>query len=358
MGDGGFAVVALALAVAMLSTTLPTPLYVLYRERFGFSELMITVIFATYTAGVICALLLLGGLSDEIGRRPMLGLGLAFSALSAVAFLLANGLGLLLVGRVLSGLSAGIFTGTATATLVDLAPHGAARATLVATIANIGGLGCGPLLAGILAQSVTLPLRTPFWVDLALLVPAAVAVAAMPEPITKSGSPRLRPQRLSVPRKVRPIFIQAAVAGFAGFAVLGLCTAVAPAFLGHTLGVKSAMSTCRYLAPRLIAKGSGSIIVMGSGVGKAGTPALYADYAAEKGAVMTYVLAIAHELKPYGVAANILLPGHTRNHRYPHTIDDPTLADPEDCVPAAVFLASDDSAWITGESLYIAGGYR
>jgi len=239
-GQLAFVGAAYAFAVTMLGTTLPTPLYPLYQRRFGFSELMITVIFATYTAGVICALLLLGGLSDEIGRRPMLGLGLAFSALSAVAFLLANGLGLLLVGRVLSGLSAGIFTGTATATLVDLAPHGAARATLVATIANIGGLGCGPLLAGILAQSVTLPLRTPFWVDLALLVPAAVAVAAMPEPITKSGSPRLRPQRLSVPRKVRPIFIQAAVAGFAGFAVLGLCTAVAPAFLGRTLGVKSA----------------------------------------------------------------------------------------------------------------------
>src|SRR3954462_12765706 len=109
---GGSAAVAFALAVAMLGTTLPTPLYVLYRERFGFSELMVTVIFATYAAGVIAALLLFGPLSDQIGRRRALLPGLALSALSAVAFLLAQGLGLLVVGRVLSGLSAGIFTGT------------------------------------------------------------------------------------------------------------------------------------------------------------------------------------------------------------------------------------------------------
>jgi len=116
-----------------------------------------------------------------------------------------------------------------------------------------------------------------------------------------------------------------------------------------TLGVKSAISTCRYLAPRLMVKGTGSIIVIGSGAGKAGTPVLYADYAAEKGAVMTYVLAIAHELQPYGVAANCLLPGHTRNHRYPHTRGDPTLAAPEDCVPAAVFLAQQDGHGVTGQ---------
>ena len=64
----GFAAAAFALAVAMLGTTLPTPLYGLYRQRFEFSELMITVIFATYAAGVIASLVLFGRLSDQIGR--------------------------------------------------------------------------------------------------------------------------------------------------------------------------------------------------------------------------------------------------------------------------------------------------
>src|ERR1700729_105003 len=236
----GFAAAAFALAVGMLGTTLPTPLYGLYRQQFGFSELMITVIFATYAAGVIASLLLFGRLSDQIGRRRMLLPGLALSALSAVCFLTASGLPLILAGRVLSGLSAGIFTGTATATLIDLAPAGRrGRATLVAAMANMGALGAGPLLTGLLSQWAGSPLRLAFWVALALLVPAAIGIWAMPEPVTRTSHPRLRPQALKIPKEMRSIFIEAALAGFAGFAVLGLFTAVTPAFLGQELGVTS-----------------------------------------------------------------------------------------------------------------------
>jgi MFS family permease len=224
----------------MLGTTLPTPLYSIYTRRFGFSELTITVIFATYAAGVMAALLLLGGASDVIGRRPVLLLGLLLSGLSAITFLVADGLALLLLGRVLSGLSAGIFTGTATATLVDLGPRDApGRATLTATVANMVGLGAGPLLAGILAQLAPLPLRLSFWVDLGLLMPALAFLVLMPEPVNVQVDQRLRPQALAVPQEVRAVFITAAMAGFAGFAVLGLATAVSPAFLGAVLGVKN-----------------------------------------------------------------------------------------------------------------------
>jgi MFS family permease len=224
----------------MLGTTLPTPLYDLYRQRFGLSELTITVIFATYAAGVIASLFLFGRLSDQLGRRPLLLAGLALSALSAVTFLTADGLPLLIVGRVLSGLSAGIFTGTATATLVDLAPPARrARATFVAALANMGGLGCGPLLAGVLSQWAGSPLRLTFWADLALLVPASIGIWTMPEPVVARSRPRLRPRALRIPTQMRGAFVRAALAGMAGFAVLGLFAAVAPAFLAAGLGVTS-----------------------------------------------------------------------------------------------------------------------
>jgi predicted MFS family arabinose efflux permease len=234
----GFIAGAYAFAVTMVGTTLPTPLYVLYRERFGFSELMITVIFATYAAGVIAALLLFGRASDQVGRRPVLLAGLALSALSAVCFLLADGLAPLLIGRVLSGLSAGIFTGTATALLVDLGSS-TKQGTLVATVANMGGLGCGPLLAGVLAQWAGSPLRLPFWVDLALLVPAAIGVWALPEPVARTSGRWMHRPEVSVPVEVHAVFVRAALAGFAGFAVLGLFTAVSPAFLSQELSVQS-----------------------------------------------------------------------------------------------------------------------
>ncbi|HET8979372.1 MAG TPA: MFS transporter [Solirubrobacteraceae bacterium] len=238
-GRAGFALAAYAFTAAMLGTTLPTPLYALYQRRYGFSELIITVIFATYAVGVIAALLFSGRISDGVGRRPVLLAGLGLSALSAAAFLLAASLPLLLVGRILSGLSAGIFTGTATATLVDL--MGAERsgsATLGAAVANMGGLGIGPLLSALVATAAA-PLHLPFWVDLALLVPAVAAIMLIREPVTDTRRPRLRPQKLAVPAEMRSAFVSSGLAGFAGFAVLGLSTAVSPAFLGQALGVRS-----------------------------------------------------------------------------------------------------------------------
>jgi MFS family permease len=235
-----FFAVAYAFAVTALGTTIPTPLYGIYQERFGFSELTITLIYATYAAGVIAGLLLFGRLSDEIGRRRTLLPGLAFSAASAVVFLLAHGLAPLFLGRVLSGLSIGVFTGTATAALIDFAgPGEESRATLASTFANMGGLSLGPLLAGALAEWAGAPLRLPFWVDLALLVPAALLIWSIPEPVARTGRPRLRLQPLRVPAEMRSIFAKAALAAFVGFAVLGSFTGVAPAFLATILGVHS-----------------------------------------------------------------------------------------------------------------------
>ncbi len=232
--------VAYAFVVTMIGTTLPTPLYPIYERQMHFSGLIVTVVFATYAIGVISALLLVGQRSDQIGRRPVLFGGLAFSAASSVVFLFAGSLGPLLVGRILSGLSAGIFTGTATAAIADLAPADArGRATAVSIMANLGGLGLGSLLAGVLAQVAPHPLRLPYAVQLAMLVPAVAAIWLMPEPVEVRPRARFRIQRLRVPREVRATFVRASAASFAGFAVLGLFSAVVPSFLGEFLKLPS-----------------------------------------------------------------------------------------------------------------------
>ena len=148
-----FWLLALVLAITMLGTTLPTPLYVIYQGRWHFSAAMVTVTFAVYAAAVIATLLLAGRSSDLAGRRPVLAVALGASALSTVVFILAPGLGALIAARIVSGLSAGLMTGTATATLTELIPASAGRrASLVATAANMAGLGLGPLVAGLFAQ--------------------------------------------------------------------------------------------------------------------------------------------------------------------------------------------------------------
>lgn len=235
----GIWLVVAAFAVTMMGTTLPTPLYALYQEEFGFSTLMITLVFATYAVGVVAALLSCGHVSDEIGRRRTLLPGLALSMASSVIFLAASELALLFPARLLSGLSAGLFTGTATAAIVDLAgPRTPERATLVATVTQMGGLGSGPLIGGLLAEHAPAPLRLPYALDLGLLVLAFVAVWVMPEPVTVTARrPRPRLARPRVPQHMRGIFLRASVAGFAGFAVLGLFTAVVPSFLRELLDV-------------------------------------------------------------------------------------------------------------------------
>lgn len=230
--------VAFGFAVAMMGTTLPTPLYPIYDHAFGLAPVLTPVIFATYALGVVATLLFFGYLSDDVGRRPLMAAALGLSAISAVTFLFAHGLPTLLVGRVLSGLSAGVASGTGTAWLVDLAgPRRKQRATLLAVAANIGGLALGPLVAGLLAGLAPSPLRLPFVVDLLLLVPAFLGVMAAPDPVDISKRPvHLRMQRLRVPPEAVGIFTPAAVVGVCAFAVAGVFSAVAPEFLGNELG--------------------------------------------------------------------------------------------------------------------------
>ena len=237
----GFGFVAFVFLVNMFGTTLPTPLYPLFQQKYSFGELMVTVIFAIYAFGVIAGLLLFGALSDEIGRKPVLATGLLFSAGSAVLFLVAGSLTPIYAGRILSGLSAGIFTGTATAALVDLVPGDRRRlATQVAIIANLGGLGLGTLVAGLIGDYSSSPLRLPFLIDLILLGVAGIALLLTPESV-RDRAFRLKLQRLAVPKEVRSVFIRGATAGFATFAVAGLFSSVAPALLeelgepSHTL---------------------------------------------------------------------------------------------------------------------------
>ena len=84
-----FWLLAFVFGAAMLGTTLPTPLYVIYQARWHFSAAMVTVIFAVYATAVLATLLLAGRSSDQAGRRPVLAVALGVSAVSTVVFILA-----------------------------------------------------------------------------------------------------------------------------------------------------------------------------------------------------------------------------------------------------------------------------
>ncbi|MEJ2887128.1 MFS transporter [Actinomycetospora aeridis] len=240
-GPTAAVVVALAFLVTMLGATMPTPLYPLYERELGFGGVMVALVFAAYAVGVTIALLLFGRLSDQLGRRAVLLPGLALAAISSAVFLIPDSTPALFVGRVLSGLSAGIFTGTATAAIVDLAPEGRQqRYSLLAAAVNMLGLGLGPVVAGALAQYAPAPLYLTYVVHIAMVLVVGALTWAIVEPIeVPDGRLSWRPQKVSVPPEVRGVFVRAAIAGFAGFAVLGLFTAVSPSFLTQVLHVEN-----------------------------------------------------------------------------------------------------------------------
>src|SRR2546429_451401 len=109
----GFWLRGLVFAAPMLGTPRPTPLYAIYQAQWHFSAAIVTVPFAVYAAGVLLPLLLTGRASDQAGRKPVLAAALSCSPLSTVVFILAPDVGVLMVGRILSGFSAALMSGTA-----------------------------------------------------------------------------------------------------------------------------------------------------------------------------------------------------------------------------------------------------
>ena len=236
----GYGLTAGVLLILMLGGTLPVPLYVLYEKQMGFGPLGVTMVFAAYVVGTLFALVALGDLSDHVGRRTVLVTAVICAAVSTGLFLAASGIGLLIVARVVSGAAAGFATGTASAALAELQPRGDHRAAaVVASGANMTGLGLGPLVAGLFAEYVAMPTHSVFWAYLGACALALAAVAVIPETVRdRDRAVSLRP-RLGVPPGMGAVMLGACLGVFAAFSVLGLFSSLVPTFVHGILGVRN-----------------------------------------------------------------------------------------------------------------------
>lgn len=224
-----FWAVSYSLLVLLTGTNLATPLYGTYQRLFGFSTVIVTVIFAAYVAALIPALLIAGPLSDAIGRRVVLAPAMIIAAVGAAMFAVADSTGWLFAGRIIQGVAVGAASGALTAALAETEPRDDQhRAALLATAASVGGLGVGPLLAGVLAQYGPEPRRLPFLVEIAALIPAVVVMATLPDHAHRT---RWRPRRPQIPETARRVFLTSGSANFLAFAVIGLFLALIPTYV-------------------------------------------------------------------------------------------------------------------------------
>src|ERR1700722_15307713 len=220
----GFWTVAYAFLIVMAFATLPSPLYGLYRTRDHLSALMITVVYAIFAAGTIAALLGVRSIAARIGRRGVMLA--AVVTMMAVAGLLASWKALpgLLIGRLLTGVSVGLGAGTAITYLIELRLRADPKASMVrartiGTSVNVGALGIGPLIAGLLAQWGKLQLTLPYLVIIALGVVALAGLLVVPE----TGAPTPHPTGTNQPTGSRSatLPVPAAAATLAAFSANG-----------------------------------------------------------------------------------------------------------------------------------------
>lgn len=219
----------------------PTPLYVVYQKEWGFPNSTLTVIFAVYVFGLIGSLLVLGGLSDHVGRRPVLAAAIGLEALAFVLFFIAGNVTVLLIARIVQGIATGMAFSTLGATLVDLnPPHSPGRAGLVNGVAPISGLAVGALGCGALIQFAPAPTHLVFALLSLGTVAALVAVARMPETSAmRPGAMASLAPVLGIPARLRPDVLALVPIIVASWALGGLYLSLGPSVAAGIFGLSN-----------------------------------------------------------------------------------------------------------------------
>ena len=235
-----FALVAGIIALALFASATPSPLYADYAASWHFSTPVLTAVYAVYAIGVLTTLLLIGRLSDEVGRRPVL-IGSLIALLAAtVLFMLAQSVVWLFAARGLQGLATGAAIAAAGAAMLDLQPRGdAVQAGLVNGVGSALGIGAGAAISSVLVQELPDPRVTPFVLLFVLFAVALAGTLALRESVMRTERPRLRPQRPQVPRAIRPTFVLASLGVIASWSIGGLYLALAPSLAAQLFDTDS-----------------------------------------------------------------------------------------------------------------------
>jgi MFS family permease len=241
------------LVLLLAAASAPSPLYPVYQASWKFSPLTLTVVYAVYAFGALAALLVTGRLSDHVGRRPVVVLGLLILIVAMFVFVAAQGVEALLVARALQGVGTGIATAAVSAWLLDLQPPGGGQlGGLVGGVAPMAGLAAGAFASGLLVQYAPDPLHLVFWLLAAVFAGAVVVVLAIPDPVgrTPGWVRSLRPE-VAVPANVRSLFAASGPSLVALWAIAGLYLSLGPSLAASLLGSDSRVASGLVIAALL-----------------------------------------------------------------------------------------------------------
>jgi MFS family permease len=229
-----YALVAGVIGLGLFASITPSPLYHAYSVLWHFSPLTLTLIYATYAFGVLASLLLVGSVSDDVGRRPVLLVALGGLMAATVLFILADSAAWLFVARGIQGVSTGAALSAASAALLDLHPRRDPTGVgLTNAVAATAGIGLGILVSSSLVAIGWEPRVLPYALLLVLAAIAFTGAYWMPEPVHERSGFRLTVQLPKVPSVVRRQFVLAGLAVLSSWSIGALFFSLGPQLALH-----------------------------------------------------------------------------------------------------------------------------
>ena len=229
----------------------PSPLFPVLEQDWHFPAWTLTVAFAAYAVALVVALVFVGGLSDLIGRRPVIVASLAVEVVAMLLFVFAPNIGWIIAARVVQGLATGAATSAYSAALLELAPPRYRKlGTLFGSLAPAGGLALGIIAGGIAAQLSSTPVPLLFSLIAAVMVLAGLVALLSAETVQRrpgvvaSLAPRVR-----MPRPARAEFVAAVPLLISAWMLAGLALGLIPSLMhvrflltgGLVVGITSAL---------------------------------------------------------------------------------------------------------------------
>ncbi|AYG65160.1 MULTISPECIES: MFS transporter [unclassified Rhizobium] len=221
-------------ALFFAASSAPTPLYRLYQQAFAFSPVLITVIFAVYAFALLASLLIVGSISDHLGRRPVIFASILLNMVAMVLFLMARGPDWLIAARIVQGLATGAAASSIGAALVDLDPI---KGSITNSLAPLVGMAIGALGTSFLVQFAPAPTLLVYIVTLILLILQAVLLWLVPETTRRRNGlvASLKPE-VAVPQQVRRTLLALTPINVAVWALAGFYLSLVPSLVSATTG--------------------------------------------------------------------------------------------------------------------------
>ncbi|ASW05504.1 MFS transporter [Rhizobium sp. 11515TR] len=221
-------------ALFLAASSAPTPLYRLYQQAFAFSPVLLTVIFAVYAFSLLAALLIVGSISDHLGRRPVIFASILLNMVAIALFLMASGSDWLIAARIVQGFATGTAVSSVGAALVDLDPI---RGSITNSLAPLVGMAIGAIGTSLLIQFAPAPTALVYIIMLALLTLQATLLWLMPETTSRRAGvlASLKPE-VAVPQQARRTLLALTPINIAVWALAGFYLSLVPSLVTATTG--------------------------------------------------------------------------------------------------------------------------